>query len=232
MWVPLGEYPSSRSKNITPYCPIQPLHKPYMWYMLVYISRVLSKGYLTFPFETALYETYGGCSLRKSIKTVGPCLERCIMVFPVFTQQHISSIFDEKKRIWSTFYDPFCYHRDNGGTLGMVPFIINPIYTLYIHNIYIYRVGIYRAYRLLKGFLGGLNSYGSTQGFYRCGQEQQHQRLTWHLRWGSECFSVASGGGEGSAHQNTKVNPQKLSSWWLQIFFIFTPIPGEMIQLD
>ena len=25
MWVPLGEYPSSRAQNITPYCPKQPL---------------------------------------------------------------------------------------------------------------------------------------------------------------------------------------------------------------
>ena len=31
MWVPLGEYPVSRSQNITPYCPIQPLYKAYMF---------------------------------------------------------------------------------------------------------------------------------------------------------------------------------------------------------
>ena len=40
------------------------------------------------------------------------------------------------------------YHRENGGTLGMVPLIINPIYTRYI-------VGIYWVYPLLKGSLRG-----------------------------------------------------------------------------
>ena len=51
MWVPLGEYPSSRSQNITPYCPIQPLYNPYIGGICGYISRVLSQGYPTFPFE-------------------------------------------------------------------------------------------------------------------------------------------------------------------------------------
>ena len=36
------------------------------------------------------------------------------------------------------------YHRENGGTLGMVPLIINLIYTLY-------HVGNYWVYPLLKG---------------------------------------------------------------------------------
>ena len=51
MWVPLGEYPSSRSQNITPYCPIQPLYNPYIGGICGYISRVLSQGYPTFPFD-------------------------------------------------------------------------------------------------------------------------------------------------------------------------------------
>ena len=42
------------------------------------------------------------------------------------------------------------FHRENGGTLGMVPSIINPIYTLYSG----YLLGI----SLLKGSLWGLNS--------------------------------------------------------------------------
>ena len=43
IWVPLGGYPSSCSRNITPYCPIQPVYNPYMWYMLVYISGTLAR---------------------------------------------------------------------------------------------------------------------------------------------------------------------------------------------
>ena len=42
------------------------------------------------------------------------------------------------------------YHRENAGTLGMVPLIINPIYTLYSG----YFLGIFP----FKGLLGGLNS--------------------------------------------------------------------------
>ena len=52
MWVPLGEYPSSRSQNITPYCPIQPLYNPYIGGICGYISRVLAQGYPTFPFHS------------------------------------------------------------------------------------------------------------------------------------------------------------------------------------
>ena len=40
------------------------------------------------------------------------------------------------------------YHRENGGTLGTVPVINNPIYKPYI-------VGIYWTYPLLKGSLDG-----------------------------------------------------------------------------
>ena len=40
-------------------------------------------------------------------------------------------------------------HGENAGTLGMVPLIINPIYTLYSG----YLMGISR----FKGLLGGLN---------------------------------------------------------------------------
>ena len=48
-----------------------------------------------------------------------------------------------KKRDWNI-------HRENAGTLGMVPLIINPIYTLYSG----YLLGI----SPFKGLLGGLNS--------------------------------------------------------------------------
>ena len=41
-------------------------------------------------------------------------------------------------------------HRENAGTLGMVPLIINPIYTLYSG----YLLGI----SPFKGLFGGLNS--------------------------------------------------------------------------
>ena len=44
-------------------------------------------------------------------------------------------------------------HRENGGTLGMVPLIINPIYTLCSE----YLLGI----SPFKGLLGGLNSKGT-----------------------------------------------------------------------
>ena len=44
-------------------------------------------------------------------------------------------------------------HRENGGTLGMVPIIINPIYTLYS--------GYLLVISPLKGLLGGLNSLGT-----------------------------------------------------------------------
>ena len=40
-------------------------------------------------------------------------------------------------------------NRENAGSLGMVPLIINPIYTLYSG----YLLGIYR----FRGLLGGLN---------------------------------------------------------------------------
>ena len=51
MWVRLGEYPSSRSQKVTPYCPKQPLYKPYMGGICWYISRVLSQAYPTFLFD-------------------------------------------------------------------------------------------------------------------------------------------------------------------------------------
>ena len=51
---------------------------------------------------------------------------------------------------WDMSPEPKKCHRENGGTLGMVPLIINPVY-------YIYRVGIYWVYPLSKG-LGELNS--------------------------------------------------------------------------
>ena len=41
-------------------------------------------------------------------------------------------------------------HRENGGTLGMVPLVINPMYTLYSGNL----LGI----SPFKGLVGGLNS--------------------------------------------------------------------------
>ena len=44
------------------------------------------------------------------------------------------------------------FHRENGGTLGMVPLIINPIYTLYSG----YLLGIPPS----KGLLGGLKQLG------------------------------------------------------------------------
>ena len=44
-------------------------------------------------------------------------------------------------------------HRENGGTLGMVPLIINPIYTLYSGYILVISP--------FKGLLGGLNSLGN-----------------------------------------------------------------------
>ena len=44
-------------------------------------------------------------------------------------------------------------HRENGGTLGMVPLIINPLNTLYM-------VGIHWVYPLLKGSLAAKKQLG------------------------------------------------------------------------
>ena len=41
-------------------------------------------------------------------------------------------------------------HRENGGTLGMVPLVINPMYTLYSGNLLVISP--------FKGLVGGLNS--------------------------------------------------------------------------
>lgn len=49
-----GVYPSSCSPNFTPYCGIQPLYtlyNPYIGGVCWYVSRVLSHGYPTFPFD-------------------------------------------------------------------------------------------------------------------------------------------------------------------------------------
>ena len=52
----------------------------------------------------------------------------------------------------TTHWGKFQFHRENGGTLGMVPWIINPIYTLYSG----YLLGIPPS----KGLLGGLKQLG------------------------------------------------------------------------
>ena len=47
-------------------------------------------------------------------------------------------------------------HRENGGTLGMVPVIINPIYTLYSGYLY----WVYHGISPFKGLLGGVKQLG------------------------------------------------------------------------
>ena len=52
IWGALGKVPDrSCSQNITPYCPIKPLYNPYIGGICWYISRVLSHGYPTLPFD-------------------------------------------------------------------------------------------------------------------------------------------------------------------------------------
>ena len=36
---------------------------------------------------------------------------------------------------WYGTYSVYCFIRENAGTLGMVPLIINPVYTLYSVNL-------------------------------------------------------------------------------------------------
>ena len=73
----------------------------------------------------------------------------------VSQQTHFSwlgRVFIESKDLKASNYamqDCNAYHRENGGTLGMVPLIINPIYTIYSG----YLLGIFP----FKGLLGGLN---------------------------------------------------------------------------
>ena len=39
-------------------------------------------------------------------------------------------------------------------------------------------------------------------------------------------------GGKNPYFGNTQITPLHKTGWWFQICFIFTPIPGEMIQFD
>ena len=70
---------------------------------------------------------------------------RCLLNFlSIFRMDSNLKIRPDPKSDWMKI------HRENGGTLGMVPPMINPIYTLYSG----YLLGI----SLLKGSLVGLNS--------------------------------------------------------------------------
>ena len=62
------------------------------------------------------------------------------------------SLESEKK---SPFSNKSKDHREIGGTLGMVPLIINPIYTLYTGYLMVF-IG----YIPLKGLLGGVKQLG------------------------------------------------------------------------
>ena len=62
---------------------------------------------------------------------------------------------DDSTSFWGLKFQVrfWCYfHRENGGTLGMVPLIINPIYSLYI--------GFLSGTSPLKGVFGGLKQLG------------------------------------------------------------------------
>ena len=82
--------------------------------------------------------------------------------FPSFFYIFLPSIFMVKIVVkFDGFYHMPCtniisvypyYHRENGGTLGMVPLIINPIYSLY--------TGYLSGISPLKGVLGGLKELG------------------------------------------------------------------------
>ena len=63
------------------------------------------------------------------------------------------------------------YHRENGGSLGMVPSIINLIYTLF------YILGIYWVYNF---FLKGSNR----GAFKQLGYPKNPQKIDLHLSWG------------------------------------------------
>ena len=86
-------------------------------------------------------------------------------------------------------------HRENGGTLGMVPSIINPIYT-------IYKVGIYWVYPLLKGSLKRLKQLG------------YHPRVPafslWQLLF---CTSSTAQGGGGSFKNRKRIGEIDCCEW-------------------
>ncbi len=65
----------------------------------------------------------------------------CSRMFVFCKKKHLWS-FESLEVSWQIFI-----HRENGGALGMVPLIVNPIYTLYRG----YLLGIYP----FKGLLGG-----------------------------------------------------------------------------
>ena len=68
----------------------------------------------------------------------------------IFITSQSSNLQFHECQFRSKLTSSFFYHRENAGTLGMVPLIINPIYTLYSG----YLLGI----SPFKGLFGGLNS--------------------------------------------------------------------------
>ena len=86
--------------------------------------------------------------VKKLYETRKPTIQKCGQGLPI--PYHPCMVY------LSTFDWLLCHrtHRENGGTLGMVPLIINPKYNLYIVGIY------WGPYPLLKGSNRGLKQLG------------------------------------------------------------------------
>ena len=86
-------------------------------------------------------------------------------------------------------------HRENGGTLGMVPLIINPIYTLYSEYFFMYLLGI----PPLKGSNRGVEQLGyHAKGFpsiFPMKEQPGHFRASQLDVFGRRflCFEISSG---------------------------------------
>lgn len=79
IWVPLGGYPSSCSRDITPYCPIQPVYNPYMIIYVVYVGiyvRHSPKGTQLLPLRVFKHQT-----LVSTIFSIASINSLCVIIW-------------------------------------------------------------------------------------------------------------------------------------------------------
>ena len=82
---------------------------------------------------------------------------------------------------WHKCFEPCQNHGENCCTLGMVPLIINPIYTLYIYWVFI---GIYGGKTPFEGLLGGLNCEGTIPRVPQFSPWQNDEQQSWVMDFG------------------------------------------------
>ena len=87
------------------------------------------------------------CHLHHENSEIRPYTNTISYTLPETNSSHLSVSHIMGMIIAIPFEEKSCHHRENGGTLGMVP-LINPIYTPYI-------VGIYWVYPPFKGLQQG-----------------------------------------------------------------------------